>query len=127
LRFLTRETINALGETPPGLHQLTVKSQSLATGERDAIIGAVQTISGQAVIDSALSGADKLLVEVYSVETVQKIFRDLNTNNLQALCLPPSKRTSQKNGALMSKSYAENRLALWMGALIVFAMLGERA
>ena len=24
----------------------------------------------------------------------------------------------------MNKSYAENRLALWMGALIVFAMLG---
>jgi hypothetical protein len=43
-------------------------------------MGAVQTISGQAVIDSKRSGADKLLVEVYSVETVQKIFRDLNTN-----------------------------------------------
>ena len=24
----------------------------------------------------------------------------------------------------MNKSYAENRIALWMGALIVFAMLG---
>jgi hypothetical protein len=33
-------------------------------------------------------------------------------------------KTPQKNGAVMKKSYTENRLALWTGALIVFAILG---